>query len=95
MATRIIIETDEPDIEASEHIIRYILMDALAEFQSNRGPTSRDYVDERYPDVPDYAWLDRKKKVQQVDQRKMLADRLHHALAFFKIVWNNDLKDLY
>jgi hypothetical protein len=67
-------------VGASEKEIRHTLMDALAEFQSNRGPTSAEYVDRRYAKTRDYAWLNREEKVRQVDRRKHIAEEMRNSI---------------
>lgn len=56
--------------------IGYILMDALWEFQTNRGPSSKEYVDRRYPDILAYKWLDRDRKIKDTDERKLTAEEM-------------------
>ena len=81
---KVIIELDDDydfEIKATEHEIRYILMDALAEFQSHRGPTPEAYVNRRYPDSQVYAGKkQREEKIQQVAHRIRLAERLHRGV---------------
>lgn len=72
-------------LEFTERQFQVLFADALAEFISHRGPTSEDYVNERYPNTPDYAWLDRSKKIGEVNQRKLVADRLHNAVLSMKL----------
>jgi hypothetical protein len=60
--------------------VTHLLMDALAEFQSSRGPTSREYVDRRYPNTKAYAWLDREEKIKQVDKRKWAAEEMRNSI---------------
>jgi len=57
-----------------------ILLDALAEFVNHRGPTPETYVNTRYPDTPDYAWLNRPKKIAQVKARCDVAQALHQGI---------------
>jgi hypothetical protein len=64
-----------PD-DVSLDTARYILMDALAEFQTARGPNAEAYVNKRYPDTPEYAWLDRADKITQVERRRQIAEIL-------------------
>ena len=85
--TKIIIVTDDAEIKANQRVIQNILMDSLYEFQSNRGPTSAEYVEKRYPDSSGYLWLDREKKVAEVNKRKRLADTLHGAIHQLEIQW--------
>jgi hypothetical protein len=84
---RIIIKTDEPELKANERTIQYILMDALAEFQSHRGPTPEAYVNKRYPDSQVYSGKEREKKIQQVGHRIRLAEILRNAAAHITIEW--------
>jgi hypothetical protein len=76
---KLILKTDSPEVKANEHTIKLILMDALGEFQSNRGPTSEAYVNRRYPDDSVYKGDARKRKIEQVEHRKRLAELLHEA----------------
>lgn len=77
--TRIVIITDDPEIVAREYSIRTTLLDALYEFRANRGPNAEEYVNKRYPKTPEYSWLNRKEKIQQVNTRNRLATILHSA----------------
>ncbi len=64
----------------TEKQIRHILMDALAEFVSHRRtPTAEAYVNKRYPDTPNYAWLNRSAKIGEVIARCEIAECLHNA----------------
>jgi len=67
----------ELDIDASEQEVRLTLLDAFAEFSANRGPTSEDYVNRRYPDSAVYAGSRRDEKILQVERRKNIAKALH------------------
>jgi hypothetical protein len=53
-----------------------LLMDALAEFVAHRGPTPEEYVNRRYPNTPNYAWLDREKKARSVRWRNHVAEQI-------------------
>jgi len=88
MATiKVVIELrDDLDTEYSAHETRNTLMDALAEFQSHRGPTAAEYVAVRYPDTPNYGWLDRADKINQVARRKSLAEDLRCNIRVFEEV---------
>ena len=83
----IIIKTDDPEIKSKERIIAYLLMDALYEFQSHRGPSPQAYVEKRYPGDSVYSGEARQKKIEEVGQRIHLANVLHHAMSFFRIEW--------
>lgn len=69
--------TIEFEGEASERQVRYLIMDALSEFVSHRGPTAETYVNNRYPNTADYSWLNRADKIREVNERIILAQRLH------------------
>lgn len=74
-------ELQIPDM--NEHEIRFILMDALAEFQSNRvgkHGSARNYVANRYSkDV--YPEGERfEQKVKQVERRCIIAEQLRCAI---------------
>lgn len=62
------------------YLIRYLLCDALAEFQICR-KAAEVYVNERYPDEEVYSGEERVKKIQQVASRVRLAERLRNAAA--------------
>lgn len=57
-----------------------MLMDALAEFQSHRGPTPMAYVNRRYPIRDEYGWMNREQKAAQVERRCKLAEAARMAL---------------
>lgn len=64
---------------ATEREVRYTLMDALAEFQANRGPTSRAYVERRYPTMS-MGWISHDEKVRQVERRKFVAEEMRNSI---------------
>jgi hypothetical protein len=66
--------------EAAYRMVHGIMCDALAEFANTRTPAKR-YVDTRYPDDERYAWLDRTKKIAEVELRTRIAQDLRHAAA--------------
>jgi hypothetical protein len=76
---KIVIEFPDSDriaeelADVTDHQIRYILMDALAEFVSHRGPTPAAYVERRYADNPD---LNTIAKVAEVRNRCRIAEVL-------------------
>lgn len=72
--------TFRTDSNLSQHQVKMMLLDALSEFRSNRGPSAREYVNRRYPNTPGYAWLDREKKITEVMKRQQLADDFHQSL---------------
>jgi len=86
MATRIVLEvSDRLNLELadiSQHDLQLLLMDALAEFASNRGRGNADaYVEKRYPE-PGSAYPTgpaRDKKIRQVRKRIAWANALHCA----------------
>lgn len=65
---------------SSDKEVRHILMDALYEFVSHRGPTAEAYVNKRYPIGKDYAWLDRQEKIKQVNRRIHTAVEMHASI---------------
>ena len=82
MPTKIAFSLDETFTAQDVEDIRYLFVDALAEFASRRTP-ARDYVEQRYPD-PSYL-SDRDKKVEQVQRRTALARKLHDVALNFKV----------
>lgn len=84
--TRIIVESTDKEIKDNERIIRHILMDALYEFVSHRGPTAEEYVNKRYPGNSVYATPEeRAAKIKEVNNRIILAEKLHKAMALFEV----------
>lgn len=77
--TRIVIITDDPEIASRGYSIQTTIMDAFYEFRANRGPTASEYVNKRYPETPEYSWLNREEKIKQVNTRNRLATILHSA----------------
>lgn len=73
-------EFDTPfDDETTRKLMRYLLQDAMYEFISHRGPTAEDYVNKRYPGNEVYPEGEmREDKIKQVDNRRMLAQAIHH-----------------
>ncbi len=70
---------------ASDAEIHSVLMDALFEFVSHRGGTNAEtYVNKRYPDTADYAWLDRKAKIEEVQRRTDIAMALRRNITVEK-----------
>jgi hypothetical protein len=72
---RVVIEF-EVDPTTPEREIVYTLMDALSEFQSARHHDGRSYVNKRYPDTSVYSGKRREEKIQQVNRRISLAERM-------------------
>lgn len=62
-----------------EHHLRILFADALGEFVSRR-KNAEAYVNKRYPDTPDYAWLNRTKKIGEVCARVQVAESLHDSV---------------
>lgn len=70
--------------ETNETEIRYILMDALGEFVSHRGPTARQYVAKRYNDNSfSEEWKER--KIVEVDHRRSVSEALKNSVSEIKI----------
>lgn len=67
----------EIDEKVDVRTVQYLIMDALGEFVSHRSPAT-EYVNKRYPDTPDYAWLNREDKVAEVIRRCRIADIMHN-----------------
>jgi len=65
------------DYNMTEHEIKFLIMDALYEFQMSRTPAEA-YVNKRYPDNEDYAWLNRTKKVKEVERRCKIAEQIRN-----------------
>lgn len=66
--------TNQP-IDEIEKALAFLLVDALAEFQFPR-KDARAYVNFRYPEGKEYEWMDREKKIKEVQTRVRLAERL-------------------
>ena len=71
---------DEPLTADERKELHDLLCDALAEFRHVRTP-AHEYVDRRYPDIEEYRWLNREKKVVEVSRRCALAEKLRNAVA--------------
>jgi hypothetical protein len=78
---------DKSEIKANEKVIRYLLMDALYEFQANRGPSPERYVNTRYPDNHVYKGDARRDKINEVANRIKMADILHRSVGSMRILW--------
>ena len=63
--------------EEFKHWLTLTLKDSFYEFVSHRGPTAEAYVERRYTN--DFAESWKKRKIQEVNNRIMIADRLWHA----------------
>lgn len=73
---KFIVTFDLPEyVETSEHEVKLILMDALYEFVSHRGPTAEAYVEKRYANMWDEF---RKDKVKQVNKRINVCGEMHN-----------------
>lgn len=74
---KVTIKIENPE-NLSEKQIRHLIMDALAEFQSARLYNAQEYVNRRYPNTPDYAWLDREAKIEITKKRLITAELLRN-----------------
>lgn len=72
---RVIIEF-ENTLNSSPSEVRYLLMDALAEFQSARHHNGESYVNKRYPDEQVYSGERRIEKIRQVNRRIHTAEEM-------------------
>lgn len=80
MATKITMTVADELTEQECDDLQLLLCDALGEFATRRYPAEQ-YVEERYPSSNEgYAWLNRPKKVTQVQRRIALAQKLHTAV---------------
>ena len=71
-----------PDTLSVEELgaVRYLLCDAFGEFYSNRYPAEK-YLAQRYPEGEGYKWLNRAEKLEQVQVRTNLAEKLRNVCA--------------
>jgi hypothetical protein len=78
MATVTLTLIDELPKGATEHDLRIVLMDALAEYVSHRANGSGEvYVNTRYPDDSVYSGASRLAKIESVNLRCKVANALH------------------
>jgi hypothetical protein len=79
MSTKLTITIDDERLllGLKEHDVHTVLMDALYEFVSHRGPNAEAYVTKRYADVAAYASEERRAaKIEQVRRRCAVAEML-------------------
>jgi hypothetical protein len=68
-------KSDEANFERE---LRWMLMDALSEYRSNRGNgVAREYVEKRYLDQPE-AW--REEKIRTTQKRLRISENVHRAV---------------
>lgn len=79
MKVRVTLEFENP-LHSSLQEIHYLLMDALAEFQSARHHNGESYVNKRYPGNDVYTGERREEKIRQVNRRIFTAEQMRNSL---------------